>query len=135
MVLVEVAGNVLRCGRDLDQVSGAPGTTESDGLLAEEQVDVDRLVRLAVPAVLSLRDKPHNRGVALGERGFVREVGRSTRHCNEREHRDEATEQSPAHAGEHSAPATKSRGSPNGYPRRSGAIFGPDWVARHHPGG
>ena len=92
VVLVEVAGQILRRRRDLDQVSGAPRAAESNGLLVEEQVDVDRLVRLAVPAVLSLRDEPHHRGVALGERRLVREVGRRARHRDERERGNEGTQ-------------------------------------------
>jgi hypothetical protein len=66
---------------------------ESNGLLVEEEIDVDRLIRLAVSAVLGLRDEPHNRGVALGERRLVREVGRRARHHDEGERRNEDVEQ------------------------------------------
>ena len=93
VVLVEVAGQILRRGADLDQVSRSPRAAESNGLLVEEKVDVDRLVRLAVPAVLGLRDEPHDRGVALGERRLVREVGRRARHRDERERGNEDAEQ------------------------------------------
>ena len=92
VVFEEVAGHILRCGGDLDQVSGAPRPAESNGLLAEQQVDVDRLVRLAVPAVLSLRDKPHHRGIALGKRPLVGEVSRRARHRDEREPDNEGTQ-------------------------------------------
>ena len=78
---------------DLDQVSRSPRATESNGLLVEENVDVDRLVRLAVPAVLGLRDEPHDRGVTLRERRLVREVGRRARHRDEREYGNEDVEQ------------------------------------------
>ena len=92
VVLVEVAGHILRRRSDLDQVSGPPRAAERNGLLTEEQVDVDRLVRLAVPTVLSLGDEPHDRGVPLGKRGLVRGVGRRVRRRNEREHGDEGTQ-------------------------------------------
>ena len=97
VVLVEVAGQILRRGADLDQVSRSPRAAESNGLLVEEKVDVDRLVRLAVAAVLCLRDKPDDRRVALGERRLVCEVGRRARHRDEREHSDDG-EDLPPHA-------------------------------------
>ena len=91
VVLVE-PGEIIRGRTDLDQIGGIPRSTQRDRRLIEERVDVDRLVRLAVPAVLSLLDEPHHRGVALGERGLVREVGRRGRRRDEREHGNEGAE-------------------------------------------
>ena len=84
VVLVE-PWEVVRARADLDQIGGIPWSTQRNRRLVEEGVDVDRLVRLAVPAVLGLGDEPHHRGVALGERGLVREVGRRARRHDERE--------------------------------------------------
>ena len=68
---VEVGGE----GRDLDEVDRVPRASESDRPLVEEDVDVDRLVRLPVAALLLLLDEPHDRRVALGELALVGEVG------------------------------------------------------------
>ena len=92
VVLVE-PGEIVRGRADLDQIGGIPWSTQRDRRLVEEGVDVDRLVRLAVPAVLGLGDEPHHRGIALGERGLVREVGRRARRRDEREHGNEGAEQ------------------------------------------
>ena len=95
VVLVE-PGEVVRGRTDLDRSIGIPRSAQRDRRLVEERVDVDRLVRLAVPAVLSLLDEPHHRGVALGEGGLVGKVGRRARRHDEREHGNEGEERETA---------------------------------------
>ena len=74
VVFVE-AGEVGRDRADLDEIGGVPRPPERNRRLVEERVDVDRLVRLAVPARLSLGYESYDRGVALGELGLVVERG------------------------------------------------------------
>ena len=91
---VEVGGD----GRDLDEVDRVPRATEGDRPLVEEDVDVDRLVRLAVAALLLLLHESHDWRVALGELALVGEVGRGARRRDERGRRDEYEEQGSSHA-------------------------------------
>ena len=74
MVLETLRGEIVGCRSDLHEVS-SPGTAKRHGRLVEEDVDVERPVRLAVAARLRLRDEPDDRCVALGERRLVGEVG------------------------------------------------------------
>jgi hypothetical protein len=74
VVLVE-PGEVLRRRPDLHEVGRVPGAAQCDGRLAEDAVDVHRLVRLPGAALLGLLDEPDDGGVALGERLLVAEVG------------------------------------------------------------
>jgi hypothetical protein len=75
VVLVEPAGEVVRGRPDLDEVAAAPGPAQRDRRLVEEEIDVQRLVRLARPAFLGLLDESDDRRVALGERDLVLEIG------------------------------------------------------------
>ena len=59
---------------DLHEVAQVPGPRNA-GRLVEEEIDVDRAVLLTVAACLRLLDDPDDRGVLLGERRLVREVG------------------------------------------------------------
>jgi len=56
VVLVETVGEVLGTRPDLDEVAASPGPAQRDRRLVEEQVDVQRLVRLTGPAFLELLD-------------------------------------------------------------------------------
>ena len=60
VVLEEPLREVFRARPDLDQVAGAPGPAQRHRGLAEEQVYVDRQVRLARGAI-SVSDEPHDR--------------------------------------------------------------------------
>ncbi len=62
-----------RC--DLHEVPAAPWPTERHSGLVEQDIDVERRVRLPVAALLRLLDEPDDRRVALGERRLVGEVG------------------------------------------------------------
>ena len=55
--------------------STIPWPAQRNGRLVEEQIDVNRPVLLAVPALLRLRNDTDNRRVALGERRLVGQVG------------------------------------------------------------
>ena len=87
VVLVEPAGEVLGGRPDLDEVAAAPGPAQRDCRLVEEEIDVQRLVRLSGPAFLELLDEADDRRVALGEGDLVLEVGRSGRGANKRRRR------------------------------------------------
>ena len=91
---VEVGGD----GRDLDEIDRIPRASESDRPLVEEDVDVDRLVRLPMAALLLLLHEPHDRRVALGELALVGEVCERTRRRDERGRRDEYEEEGSSHA-------------------------------------
>jgi hypothetical protein len=97
VVLVQ-AFEVGRCRRDLDEIDGVPRATEGDRPLVEENVDVDRLVRLPRPALLFLLDEPDGRCVALRELALVGEVGRGSRRRDERGRGDECREEEGSHA-------------------------------------
>ncbi len=75
VVLVQAVREVVGRRRDLDEVAAAPGPAQRDRGLVEEEVDVQRLVRLTGPAFLELLDEADHRCVALGEGDFVLEVG------------------------------------------------------------
>jgi hypothetical protein len=70
-VVLEQVDQIVGARADLDQVDGVPRPAERDRRLVEEQLDVERPVRLAVTALLELLDEPYDRGVTLGERGLV----------------------------------------------------------------
>ena len=105
MVVVEPAGEVARGRPDLDQVGPVPRAAERDGRLAEERVDVHRLVGLARAALLLLLDEPDHRRVALRERLLVARA-RSSRGAGA-EHGDgqQREEHGPFHA-DRSGPAS-----------------------------
>ena len=84
VVLVEPAGEVVCCRPDLDEVAAAPGPAQRDGGLVEEEIDVQRFVRLARPAFLGLLDEADHRCVALRELDLVLEVGACRRRGDER---------------------------------------------------
>ena len=71
VVLIETPGEILRRRADLHEIVGSPGPPERDRGLAEERVDVHRLVRLARTALLLLGDEPDNGRVPFGEGSFV----------------------------------------------------------------
>ena len=75
-VVLPEAVDVVRRRADPDEVAAVPGPAQGHGRLVEEEVDVERLVRLAVAALLGLLDEPDDRRVLLGERLLVGEVGR-----------------------------------------------------------
>ena len=77
VVVVEPAGEIAGGRPDLDQIRPVPGATERNGRLAEERVDVERLVGLAGAALLLLLDEPDLRRVALGERLLVARAARA----------------------------------------------------------
>ena len=70
VVLVE-PGDVLRRRPDLHEVGRVPRAAQCDGRLAEDAVDVHRLVRLPGPALLGLLHEADDGGVAVGERPLV----------------------------------------------------------------
>jgi hypothetical protein len=90
VVLVEAAREVVGRRPDLDEVAASPRPAQRDGRLVEEQVDVQRLVRLAGPALLGLLDEADDRRVVLGELDLVLEVGARRRSGGER--RDQESE-------------------------------------------
>jgi hypothetical protein len=75
VILVALRREVGRRRGDLHEIRAAPGPAERDGGLVEQEVDVERRVRLPVAALLRLLDEPDDRRVALGERCLVGEVG------------------------------------------------------------
>ena len=78
--------------------TGFHGPRRGDRPLVEEDVDVDRLVRLPVAALLLLLDEPHDRRVPLGELALVGEGGGRARRRDERGRRDECEEERGSHA-------------------------------------
>ena len=83
-VVLEALHQIVRGRRDLHEVGDVPRAAQRDGLLVEQKVDVGRDERLAVAADVLLLDEPDDRRVPLGERLFVREVGRRARRRDER---------------------------------------------------
>jgi hypothetical protein len=75
VVVVQARRQILRRRPDLDEVVAAPRSSQRDRRLAEQQVDVDRQVRLARGARRVL-DEPQDGGVALGKCRLLRQVGR-----------------------------------------------------------
>ena len=66
----------IGCSRpDLHEVRGIPWATQCNRSLLEEEVDVERDVRLTRSALLGLLDEPDYRCVPLGELRLVAEVG------------------------------------------------------------
>jgi hypothetical protein len=88
MVFVEAFGEVLRSRTDLDQVV-TPRPSQRHRRLAEQQLDVDRQVRLSGAAGAGIRNEPHDRRIALRQRPLLRDVGRRGRDERERRHGDE----------------------------------------------
>ena len=84
MVLVET-GEILGRRRDLHEIDAVPRSAQRHRGLAEEQIDVHRLVGLAGAAFLGLLDEPDDRGIRLRERRLVGEIGRGRRHDDERD--------------------------------------------------
>ena len=84
-VVLETTDQILCGGTDLHEIGGLPGPAEGDRVLAEQQVDVHRPVRLARPALLELLHESDDRGEALGERRLVGQVGARDRGEEERE--------------------------------------------------
>ena len=75
VVSVEPLPDLRRRRPDRDQVRAIPGAAQGDSVCAEENVDVERPVRLAWAAFLRLGDKPHDRRVPLGERPLISKTG------------------------------------------------------------
>ena len=94
--VVLVAVDEIRCLRgDLHEVGRVPGAAKRHGVLAEEDVDVDRLVRFAGAAFLVLFNQAHDRREAVRKRLFVGEIRACNRReekrgccCGKRKHRD-----------------------------------------------
>ena len=90
-MVLEPVPEILTSWADLHEIGGAPRAAQGDGrLLVEQQLDVERVVRLARPALLLLLDEPDDRRIAFGKLAFVREVGRSGGRRDEREARRRA---------------------------------------------
>src|SRR5207245_542280 len=79
VVLVEALREILGGRADRDQVAGAPWPPQRNCGLAEEQVDVDRQVRLALAALPGVSNEPNDRAVPSGECRLVGAVGRRDR--------------------------------------------------------
>jgi hypothetical protein len=74
VILVEL--REIGCGRpDLHEVYGIPRASKGDRWLVEEEVDVQRDVRLTGSALLCLLDEPDHRCVPFRERCLVTEGG------------------------------------------------------------
>ena len=94
--VVLVAVDEIRClWGDLHEVGRVPGAAKRHGVLAEEDVDVDRLVRFAGAAFLVLFNQAHDRREAVRKRLFVGEIRARNRReekrgccCGKRKHRD-----------------------------------------------
>ena len=94
--MVLVAVDEIRClWGDLHEVGCVPGAAKRHGVLAEEEVDIDRLVRLARAALLVLFNQAYDRREAVRKRLFVGEVRARTgrekkrgRSSDQRKHRD-----------------------------------------------
>ena len=99
-MVLEPVPEIFTGWADLHEIGGAPGAAQGDGrLLVEQQLDVERVVRLARPALLLLLDEPDDRRIAFGRLAFVREVGRSGRRRDEREARDDERARKPRTSG------------------------------------
>ena len=72
VILVEPGPEVAGARPDLHEVGARPRPAQRDRRLVEEQIDVDRDVRLPGAASLGLIDEPHDGGVARRERRLVR---------------------------------------------------------------
>jgi hypothetical protein len=90
-VVLEAVPQVLRPRADLHQIGRAPRPAQRDGrLVVEQQVDVQRVVRLArALAFLLLLDQADDGRKALGERLLVGEVSGGGRSPDDRETRDD----------------------------------------------
>ncbi len=82
-VVLVAAREVAPNRGDLHEVGGPPWPAEGHALLAQDGVDVGRLVRLARPALLLLLDEAYDGRVALGQCLLVGEVGRRARREDE----------------------------------------------------
>ncbi len=72
VILVEPGPEVAGARPDLHEVGARPRPAQRDRRLVEEQIDVDRDVRLPGAAALGLIDEPDDGGVARRERRLVR---------------------------------------------------------------
>ena len=96
--MVLVAVDEIRCRRgDLHEVGRVPGAPKGDRVLAEEEVDVDRLVRLAGAAFLFLLDEAHDRRETVRKSLLFGEIRARTgrekkrgRRSDQRKYRDSA---------------------------------------------
>ena len=83
-VVLVAAARSAAVGPIFTRSVGFHGPRSATVSLAEERVDVDRLVRLAGPALVGLLDEADDRGVPLGERLLVAQVGCGRRRNAER---------------------------------------------------
>jgi hypothetical protein len=96
--VVLVAVDEIRCPRgDLHEVGCVPGAAKGDRVLSEEEIDVDRLVRLAGAAFLFLFNQAHDRREAVRKRLLVGQIRARTgrekkrgRRSDQRKYRDSA---------------------------------------------
>ncbi len=89
VIVVEPLAN-LSCGwADRDQIRAVPRTAQRDRVGPEEDIDVDRTVRLAGPALLRLGDEPDDGRVPVGELSLGLEPGGRCSTRAERTERDE----------------------------------------------
>jgi hypothetical protein len=88
-VILEPVPEVCCPRPDLHEVGRIPGPAQRHGrLVVEEQVDVQRVVRLARAAFLLLLDQADDGCIALGERLLVPEVSGRSRCRDDRKARD-----------------------------------------------
>ena len=88
VVLVQ-PGEVCRRRADLHEVEGVPGAPEGDRRIAEERIDVHRLVGLSRPALLLLLDEADDRRELLRERRSSARSADCRRREGERDRRDD----------------------------------------------
>ena len=104
-VVLEAVDQVLRARADLHQVGRVPGPAQRHGRLAEQQVDVERDVRLSGAAFHGLLDEAHDRAVLLRERVLV---------ARRRAGRDGDRERGGAHQREQHEQSQRASRSPHG---------------------
>ena len=110
-VVVELAlPDLLARRADSNEIRRIPGPAEGHLVVAEDELDVDRRVRLALCALLRLLDEPDDRGVRFRQLDLGR-VGGSGR-TRERESQPEGCERQ--HGGRRAHP-TSSRGRPSSH--------------------
>ena len=103
-VVLEAIRTVLGPRADRPEVGATPGAAQRNRrLVLEQEVDVERVVRLArSAALLLLFDQPYDRGEPLGQRRLVGEVGARDRGHDERS-REQRGERNPAQTASASA--------------------------------
>ena len=102
VVLVET-GEVVRRRADLHEVGGTPRPSERDGRLAEQELDVHRLVGLARAALLGLLDESHDGCIPLRKLGLVRKACTGRRHECEHDRREQDEKRRARHDRAHAA--------------------------------